>query len=190
MSKVISLPFFKRGNSSEIMINTISLKRFRGLPHIDVVTALSAKQAFQQRKALIQACTDLTEDEFNSLTTPDFNTLSEEAQSFVLTPSDQLKGSPLEVKDWSFELLFPFTNEVGESIKTITFKVPPVAASEMLAEINNDQAREDYMFKVVCGLESQDMALMSINDFITIKPRVSDFFLQSGDYFLPMTFKA
>ncbi|MBD1572878.1 phage tail assembly protein [Vibrio sp. S17_S38] len=189
MSKVIKLPFFKRNESNEMTINTISVKQFRELPHINVVE-LSAKQAFQQRKALIQACTDITESEFNSLSAPDFNTLASEAQTYILTPADELKGTPLEVKDWSFELLFPFTNEVSEEIKTIRFSVPNVASSELLAEITDDQEREDYMFKVVCGLEHQDMALLSINDYLTLKPRVGDFFLQSGDYFRPMTFRA
>lgn len=190
MSKIIKLPFFKRNDeSNEMTINTISVKQFRELPHINVVE-LSAKQAFQQRKALIQACTDITEKEFNTLTAPDFNTLATESQTFILTPADDLKGKPLEVKDWTFELLFPFTNEVSEEIKTITFKVPNVAASEMLAEITDEQAREDYMFKVVCGLEHQDMALLSINDYLTLKPRVGDFFLQSGAFFSPMTFNA
>ncbi|WP_417536353.1 hypothetical protein [Methylophaga sp.] len=189
MSKVIKLPFFKRGDSNEMTINTISVKQFRELPHINI-EGLSAKQLFQQRKALIQACTDISEAEFNTLSTPDFNTLATEAQNFVLTPSDELKGKPLEVKDWTFELLFPFTNELNEEISTIRFTVPNVASSELLAEITDQEEREDYMFKVVCGLEKQDLALLSINDYLTIKPRVGDFFLQSGDYFRPMTFKA
>lgn len=189
MSKVIKLPFFKRGESNEMTINTIPLKQYRDLPHVNLTT-LSAMQLFQQRKALIQACTDITNAEFNTLTAPDFNTIADEAQAYILTPSDELKGTPLKVKDWEFELLFPFTNEVSEEIKTITFKVPNVIASEMLAEIKDDQEREDYMFKVVCGLENQDMDLLSINDYLTLKPRVGDFFQQSGDYFRPMTFRA
>lgn len=189
MNKICKLPFFKRGESHEIAINTISVAQFRALPHINL-TELSAKQAFQQRKALIQKSTDVTEDEFNSFSVPDFNTLAEEAQTFVLTPSDELKGSPLEVKDWTFELLFPFTNELGDEIKTIRFTVPNVGTSELLAEITDDQEREDYMFKVVCGLEKQDLALLSINDYLTLKPRVGDFFLQSGAFFNPMMFTA
>ena len=190
MNKVITLPFFKRNESSEITLNTINVKQFRALPHINIETEMSAKQVFQQRKALIQLCSDLTEAEFNSLSVPDFNTLGHESQTFILTPADTLKGSPLEVKDWTFDLLHPFTGELGDEIKSVTFKVPNVATSEMLAEITDEQAREDYMFKVVCSLESKDMELMSINDYLTIKPRVGDFFLQSGDYFLPMMFKA
>ena len=189
MSKVIKLPFFKRSDSNEMTINTISVKQFRELPHIHAED-LSAKQSFQQRKALIQVCTDITEAEFNTLSAPDFNTLATEAQTFVLTPSDDLKGKPLEVKDWTFELLFPFTNELSEDIKTIRFTVPNVASSELLAEITDQQEREDYMFKVVCGLEKQDLSLLSINDYLTLKPRVGDFFLQSGDFFNPMTFSA
>ncbi|MFH0267238.1 hypothetical protein [Vibrio rumoiensis] len=110
--------------------------------------------------------------------------------TFVSTPSDELKGTPLEVKDWTFDLLFPFTNELDDEIKTIRFTVPNVGSSELLAEITDDQEREDYMFKVVCGLEKQDLALLSINDYLTLKPRVGDFFLQSGAFFSPMTFKA
>lgn len=189
MNKICKLPFFKRGESNEMTINTISLAVFRALPHINLVD-LSAKHTFQQRKALIKHCTDITEDEFNRLSVPDFNTLAEDTQTFILTPSDELKGSPLEVKDWTFDLLFPFTNELGDTIATISFKVPNVAASEMLAAITDDQEREDYMFKVVCGLETKDLEQLSINDYLTLKPRVGDFFLQSGDYFRPMTFKA
>ncbi|MFV0449459.1 MAG: phage tail assembly protein [Vibrio sp.] len=189
MNKICKLPFFKRGESDEMIINTISVAAYRTLPHVHL-HELSAKQAFQQRKALIKNCTDITEDEFNRLSTPDFNTLAEDAMTFVSMPSDELKGLPLEVKDWTFDLLFPFTNELGDTIATISFKVPNVAASEMLAAITDDQEREDYMFKVVCGLETKDLELLSINDYLTLKPRVGDFFLQSGDYFRPMTFKA
>ncbi|MFH0267236.1 hypothetical protein [Vibrio rumoiensis] len=48
MNKICKLPFFKRGESNEMAINTISVAAYRMLPHVHL-TELSAKQAFQPR---------------------------------------------------------------------------------------------------------------------------------------------
>ncbi|MEZ8095773.1 phage tail assembly protein [Photobacterium swingsii] len=189
MSKVSKLPFFKRGESNEITIQPLSVQVFRGLPFVND-DDLSASQYFDQRKAMILAATNITADEFDTFTAPDFNTLAEDIQAYILTPSDELKGKPLDNSDFVFTLLFPFENDLSETIETINFDVPKVAHSQALAAIDDNFEREDFMFRVVCGIDKTDINQMKLNDYLSIKPKVGDFFLQSGDYFRPTTLKA
>ena len=189
MNKAVKLPFFKRGDSNEIAINAITVKAFRDIPHVNNENLTSAHH-FAQRKAMILSCTDIIEAEFETFTAPDFNTLSEAIQSFILTPSDELKGEPLENSDFTYDLLFPFDNDLGDNFNHIKFQVPKVTHSQALAELNDDQQREDFMFTVVCGFGNEDIQLMKLNDYLTLKPKVGDFFIQSGDYFHPTTLTA
>ncbi len=189
MKKVSNLPFFKRGESNDVAIEPLSVETFRGLPFVNE-DDLSATQYFEQRKAMILAATNITPEEFETFTVPDFNTLAHDIQTYILTPSDELKGQPLDNRDFVFTLLFPFDNDLAETIDTINFEVPKVAHSQALAAIDDDFEREDFMFRVVCHLEKVDINQMKLNDYLCIKPKVGDFFLQSGDYFRPMTLKA
>lgn len=186
MKQHSKLPFFNRNGQHVINIKPLTVQAWRTLPFINLVIELTPSQHFKQRKALVMACTDITEDEFETFSVPDFNVLSDDIQSFILCRSDRLKGETLEVKDWHFELYFPYETAFKEIIKHIKFKAPLVAASAQLAELDNDIERENYMFSAVCGIDSADLELMTTNDYLTLKPRVGDFFTQSGDYFLPM----
>ncbi|NAW66711.1 phage tail assembly protein [Photobacterium halotolerans] len=190
MKKSSTLPFFKRNENPTLELKTLSVEAFRALPFMGVDGTLSAKQHFAQRKAAIMGCTDLTAEEFETFTAPDFNQLYSDISAFILKPSDELRDQPLTGKDFEFTLLFPFENELGETIEHIRFKVPKVAHSEALAEISDQHEREDFMFRVVCGLEKADFNQMAINDYLAIKPQVGAFFQQSGDFFRPTTLKA
>ncbi|MGF1684808.1 phage tail assembly protein [Photobacterium minamisatsumaniensis] len=189
MKKTIKLPFYNRNGNHEIDIKPISLGEFRKLPYVNfgVDKELIPSELFQQLKAMILACTDISTEEFEELSAPDFTQLHEDIRAFILKPSDEIQEKPLSGSDFEFELLFPFANDLNESISRIKFVVPKVKHSEALAEITEDTARENFMFSVVCNLDKPDMEAMALNDYLAIKPQVGAFFQLSGDYFLPTT---
>ncbi|AUI88170.1 hypothetical protein BS333_17580 [Vibrio azureus] len=187
MKNQSKLTFFCREN---VVLNTLPVAQFRQLPHIETEDELTAKQLFEQRKALILACSDVSKTEFDTLSVPDFNQLYDDICDMILQPSDALQGAPLNGASAEFTLLYPFDNEVGETIHKVTFAIPKVAHSEALADINEAQAREDFMFEVITGLQPSDLHFLSINDYLALKPQVGAFFQQSAAYFRPMTSKA
>ena len=188
MSKTSKLKFFSR---PEVALYGISVGAFKSLPHIAIDDEmLTDKQSFQQRKALILNCADITPEEFNTLETPDFFKLYEDICDLILTPSDEKRGQKLTGKDFEFTLLHPFENEAGEKLSTIKFQVPKVVHSEALAELEDPQEREDFMFQVVAGLEPEDFECLSLDDYLALKPQVGAFFQRSAAYFRPATSKA
>ncbi|MFD2177845.1 phage tail assembly protein [Veronia pacifica] len=182
MDKLSTLPFFTRGASSQIAITPITFGAFNKLPHIKK-GELSEAELFAQYKASIFACTDITEDEFSQLKAADFNQLSRDIAAFINSASDVLKGEPLDGETFAFDLLFPFDNELGETISQIRFEVPTVGHSEALAALEDDAERELFMFRSVCGLEKQDLEAMALNDYLALKPQVGAFFTQSAAFF-------
>ncbi len=189
MKKTSTLPFFTIDGSKTLTISSMTLEAFRKLPFIKKEDKLSDKELFEQQKAVILATTELKEAQFEELTAPDFNTLAGDCTAFILTGSDELKGKALANDCYEFELLYPFENEVGEKIEHIKFTVPKVKHSQALADITEKQMREDFMFQVVCSLDKEDLQKMAVNDYLTIKPKVGDFFLQSAAYFQVTTSK-
>ncbi len=189
MKKTSALPFFRLNNSDTLSISSMTLEVFRKLPSINKEGKLSDKELFDQQKAVILETTVLTEEQFEELTAPDFNTLANDCTAYILTGSDELQGKKLANDCYEFDLLFPFENEVGEKIEHIKFTVPKVKHSQALTDISEKQLREDFMFQVVCDLDKEDLQKMSVNDYLTIKPKVGDFFLQSAAYFQVTTSK-
>ncbi|MGR5061963.1 phage tail assembly protein [Photobacterium sp. DNB22_13_2] len=187
MKKTTKLPFYNRNGNHQIEIKPISLGAFRLLPYVNlgVDKDLSPSELFRQLKAMILACTDISNEEFEELSAPDFTQLHEDIRDFILKPSDEIQEKQLTGSDFEFDLLFPFTNELGENISHIKFVVPKVKHSEALAEITDDTERENFMFRVVCNLDTPDMDAMALNDYLAIKPQVGAFFQLSGDYFRP-----
>lgn len=167
-----------------VQLKTISTAGFKALPHIKL-TSMSAKQEFEQRKALILLCADINEAKFNTLHAPDFIQLYEDIVDIILKPSDELKGEKLSGSSFEFDLLEPFENEAGEKFTRIKFQVPKVLHSQALAEIEDDEEREDFMFRVVTGLQKEDFKYLSLNDYLALKPQVGAFFQQSAAFFRP-----
>ncbi|WP_318438163.1 phage tail assembly protein [Photobacterium leiognathi] len=188
MKKETTLPFFNRAGCHQLSIKTVTLGAFRQLPYV-MKDDLSAMEQFKQYKAMVLACTDLTLDEFETLSVPDFTQLYQDISTFILTPSDEMNEQPLTGKDFAFNLVFPFTNELGEEINHIQFVVPKVKHSEALADIDDHYEREEFMFRVVCDIDKKDMDAMALNDYLAIKPQVGAFFQRAGDYFRPVTSK-
>lgn len=187
MKLVSTLPFFTRDGSLEVAYPPLSRGAYEQLSHIKVTENLTLAQVFAQYKTLIFAMTDFTPEQFEALTAPDFLQLCRDLQTFTLTPADELREQPIDGHTFAFDLLFPFTNGLGQTIEHIEFKVPKVKHSEALANIDNNDEREDFMFQVVTGLSKADVARMAVNDYLTIKEQVGAFFTQAGDYFHPAT---
>ncbi|CDT72416.1 conserved hypothetical protein [Vibrio coralliirubri] len=187
MKNQSKLTFFSR---ESVTLKTIPVAQFRKLPHIETEQELTAKQLFEQRKAVIMACSDVSKEEFETLSVPDFNQLYDDICDLILKPSDELRGEQLNGKSVEFALLYPFENEVGEKINKVKFAIPKVAHSEALADILEERAREDFMFEVITGLQTSDLDFLSINDYLALKPQVGAFFQQSAAYFRPMTLRA
>ncbi|CAG9001765.1 MAG: hypothetical protein CENE_03792 [Candidatus Celerinatantimonas neptuna] len=188
MKLTSTLPFFSHHGRHDITYHPVSLGDFEKLPYIEMEETTPA-QEFEQYKALILAMTDLNEADFDELTAPDFLQLRQDLRKFTLTPSDELQHKPLDGQTFKFDLLFPFTNELGETISHIVFTVPKVKHSEALAKLSDDKARENFMFQVVTGLTKADVEQMAMNDFLAIKGQVGAFFTLAGDYFHPATLK-
>ncbi|MGD8109390.1 phage tail assembly protein [Vibrio sp. TRT 17S01] len=182
LQKAIDEAQLKFDELRKIKFKVISVAAFKSLPHIEL-TELTDTQEFEQRKQVILTCTNVTEEKFNTLKSPDFIQLYSDICEFILTPSDQVKGHPLGGEDFCFDLLHPFTNEVEEHISHIKFTVPNVIHSQELAKIEDSQEREDFMFRVVTGLSKQDFEYLSLNDYLALKPQVGAFFLPSAGFF-------
>ncbi|HFQ4959192.1 TPA: phage tail assembly protein [Vibrio vulnificus] len=187
MKTISTLTFFTRPT---VALNTISVSEFKKLPHIEQEDTLDQKQLFEQGKAAILACSDVSTDEFTTLTVPDFNQLFNDISELITTRSDLAQGQALNGKSTSFTLLHPFENEVGEKVTKVKFSVPTVAHSEALAELDDQHEREVFMFEVITGLQRSDFDYLSINDYLALKPQVGAFFQQSAEYFRQRTLKA
>ncbi len=183
-----TLPFFGRGGSHEIVIKPITFGAFNKLPFIKK-DEISELETFAQYKAAIFECTDISIEEFGNFRAPDFNQLGSDIQVFINTPSNLLTGHEINGETYSFELLFTFKNEIDEEFTRIRFQVPTVGHCEKLAGILDPIEREEFMFRVVCNLEKQDLDLMAMNDYLAIKPQVSNFFTQSAAFFPKATAK-
>ncbi|MBT2946352.1 phage tail assembly protein [Vibrio anguillarum] len=175
-----------------VKLKIISTASFKALPHIKLIE-MTPKQEFEQRKAVILHCAEITLEKFNTLHTPDFLQLYSDIIEFILTPSDELQGKKLSGDRFEFDLLDPFENEAGEKFARIKFQVPKVSHSEALAkieddeEIEADEEREDFMFRVVTGLQKADFQYLSLRDYLALKPQVGAFFQQSAAFFHPAT---
>ncbi|OEE41519.1 hypothetical protein A1QW_15360 [Vibrio anguillarum] len=169
-----------------VKLKIISTASFKGLPHIKL-TEMTPKQEFEQRKAVILHCAEITLEKFNTLHTPDFLQLYSDIIEFILTPSDEVQGKKLSGDRFEFDLLDPFENEAGEKFDRIKFQVPKVSHSAALAEIEDDEEREDFMFRVVTGLQKADFQYLSLRDYLALKPQVGAFFQQSAAFFHPAT---
>ncbi|WED23085.1 phage tail assembly protein [Vibrio sp. JC009] len=165
-----------------VKLKTISVAQFKALPFIKLDQTTDA-QEFAQREALIFACSDISEEKFATLSAPDFIQLYEDIRDLILKPSDEIDREKLGGNDFEFDLLHPFTNEVQEKVSHIKFKVPGVIHSRELANIDDPEEREDFMFRVVTNLQKEDFNYLSINDYLALKPQVGAFFQQSAGYF-------
>ncbi|MGL4223823.1 MAG: phage tail assembly protein [Vibrio sp.] len=172
-----------------VPLKVISTAAFKSLPHIKL-SQMTPKQEFEQRKALILTCADISPDKFNTLHSPDFLKLYEDICAVILKASDETQGKKLDGEQFDFDLLHPFENEAGQKFAHIKFQVPKVAHSAALADIDDEDEREDFMFRVVTGLSKLDFNYLSLNDYLALKPQVGAFFQQSAGYFHPMTFIA
>lgn len=76
MKKTSALPFFRLNDSDTLTISSMTLDVFRKLPFINKEGKLTDKELFEQQKAVILETTVLTEEQFEELTAPDFNTLA------------------------------------------------------------------------------------------------------------------
>ncbi|PMJ89865.1 hypothetical protein BCU12_01210 [Vibrio sp. 10N.261.55.A7] len=173
-------------NLRTVTLKTISTADFKSLPHIKL-TNMTAKQEFEQRKAVILHCAELEFEKFNTLHSPDFLQLYEDICDVVLKPSDGIQGKKLTGDCFEFDLLEPFENEAGDKFSRIKFQVPKVQHSEAIADIEDDEEREDFMFRVVTGLQKEDFQFLSLNDYLALKPQVGAFFQQSAGFFRPKT---
>lgn len=169
-----------------IKLKTLSTADFKALPHIKL-KQLTDKQEYEQRKALILHCSELAPEQFNTLHSPDFIQLYENIADMVLKPSDEIQGSKLNGERFEFDLLHPFKNEAGDDITRIKFKVPKVVHTEALADLDEDEQREDFMFRVVTGLEAADFKFLSLNDYLALKAQVGAFFQPSAGFFRSKT---
>lgn len=169
-----------------VKLKIIKTADFKALPHIKL-TQLTAKQEYEQRKELILKCSELPLDKFNTLKSPDFLKLYEDICDLILKASDEIQGKKLNGESFEFPLLHPFENEAGQKFSRIKFQVPVVAHSQALADIEDDEEREDFMFRVVTGLTKADFNFLSLNDYLALKPQVGAFFQQSAGYFRPTT---
>ncbi len=172
-----------------VKLKTITTSAFKALPHIKL-TQMTPKQEFEQRKALILQCAEISEEKFNTLHSPDFLKLYEDICDLILKASDEIQGDKLNGDKFEFALLHPFENEAGQKFERIKFQVPKVAHSQALADIEDEEEREDFMFRVVTGLTKEDFNFLSLNDYLALKPQVGAFFQQSAGYFRQMTWKA
>ncbi|CED71538.1 putative uncharacterized phage protein [Aliivibrio wodanis] len=155
----------------------LSITEFKNLPHIKIDEKdMTNLQVFEQRKATILRCSELTKEQFDLLATPDFHHLYQDVCHYILTPADAVNGEILDEDTFSFDLLHTFENEVGEKIEHVRFRVPKTIHSEKLAELTDDEEREDFMFRVVTGLEQRDFEYLSTNDYLALKPQVGAFF--------------
>ncbi|MBU2897678.1 phage tail assembly protein [Vibrio hepatarius] len=160
-----------------VQLKTLPIAEFKRLPHIKLdEKKMTHLQIFEQRKATILKCSKLTEKQFAVIKAPDFHKLYADICEFVLTPADLAQGNALDINKFEFDLLHPFSNEVEEQIKHIRFNVPLTSHSEALAELVDDEDREDFMFRVVTGLEKSDFEFLSTNDYLALKPQVGAFF--------------
>ncbi|WP_235284676.1 phage tail assembly protein [Vibrio coralliilyticus] len=160
-----------------VELKTLPIAEFKRLPHIKLdEKEMTHLQIFEQRKATILKCSELTEKQFAVIKAPDFHKLYADICEFVLTPADLAQGNVLNTDKFEFDLLHPFSNEVEEQIKHIRFNVPLTSHSEALAELVDDEEREDFMFRVVTGLEKSDFEYLSTNDYLALKPQVGAFF--------------
>lgn len=169
-----------------VKLKTITTSAFKALPHIKL-TQMTPKQEFEQRKALILQCAEISEEKFNTLHSPDFLKLYEDICDLILKASDEIQGDKLNGDKFEFALLHPFENEAGQKFERIKFQVPKVAHSQALADIEDEDEREDFMFRVVTGLAKEDFNFLSLNDYLALKPQVGAFFQQSAGYFRPTT---
>ncbi|WP_253825340.1 phage tail assembly protein [Vibrio sp. 03-59-1] len=160
-----------------VALKTMSIEAFKALPHIKLdENEMSHLQVFEQRKAVIMLCSELTTEQFDLLAAPDFHKLHRDTCDYILTPSDVAMDKPLNEDVFAWDLMHPFTNEVQESHSHIRFHVPKTIHSEELAKLTDDEQREDFMFRVVTGLEKSDFAFLSTNDYLALKPQVGAFF--------------
>ena len=160
-----------------VQLKTMAIAAFKRLPHIKVDDEeMTNYQTFEQRKATILECSDLTKEQFDLLATPDFHQLYSDICEYILTPADIAQGSQLDSDQFNFDLLHPFTNEVQDEIKHIRFNVPKTIHSEELSKLTDNEEREDFMFRVVTGLEKRDFEFLSTNDYLALKPQVGAFF--------------
>lgn len=169
-----------------VKLKIITTAAFKALPHIKL-TQMTAKQEYEQRKELILKCAELPLDKFNTLKSPDFLKLYEDICDLILKASDEIQGNKLNGESFEFPLLHPFENEAGQKFTRIKFQVPMVSHSQALADLEDDEEREDFMFRVVTGLTKADFNFLSLNDYLALKPQVGAFFQQSAGYFRPAT---
>jgi len=163
--------------TKNVQVNTITLNVWRELEN-------THSDEFDRRLAIVQACTGLGEQTLLEMKAPDYNTLANDCVELVTTAGHTLQQQTLNGNETTYTLKTPVVNAIGQTIKEVNLSMPTVKHSKLLAALTSDDEREQFMYASVTGLNSDDIARLSTNDYLSLDTLVGNFFHKGADFFL------
>lgn len=138
-------------------------------------TTRKESDEFDNKVALIRACTGLTVAQMEDLDVPEFNDLYRAANKVNSPEVEPKTGTSI------IETRYPVINVMGESVTTVTISMPKLTAARDLSKLTDPDKRVEFMVKATTDLADLDGMMMC--DYSLFVMAVPDFFALGVGYF-------
>ena len=129
--------------------------------------------------------TGLTKEQRESLSYPDYITLTALVNEYNTLDSYALDGEVRDVMDFELKLKWPY--KFGT---TITVKPPTVAVSEMSDLYTDNDERTMFLMENLTGLNESDILSLKYPDYLSVLSLINDFLGKGAAYFVVKTSKS
>lgn len=133
--------------------------------------------------AMIKAATSLTQEQIDTLSMPDFNSLEQLTMEIINHSSEyfyDLENKPFNAENPT--LLDPI-----QSFEKVTYRVPTVKVSRLADTIQNTQKEPykmaRYLTSACTDLSDMDIDQLSVRDWNMLQKRITDFLQEQAGYF-------
>ena len=132
---------------------------------------------------MIKAATSLTQEQIDTLSMPDFNSLEQLTMELINHSSEyfyDLENKPFNAENPT--LLDPI-----QSFEKVTYRVPTVKVSRLADTIQNTQKEPykmaRYLTSACTDLSDMDIDQLSVRDWNMLQKRITDFLQEQAGYF-------
>lgn len=140
------------------------------------------KELSEQLDALGSLITGLQPEDFEKLSTPDFNTVTDFILQQQNEPLDFFTGKKIDPAKPL--LLLPIKADDGSDRSELELKTPTLKAVRMRDKIGGSDLEKAVWLTANCtGLGSSDMYKLSMPDWMHFQRRLGDFLLKPAAYF-------
>lgn len=165
--------------SQTVILLNGSTQKVNEITYGEYIDTRNKDGEFDNKIALIMACTGLTHEQINTLDMPEINDLY--SASVTLNDPTNDEAAQLTAGQTVITLKSPVSTILGDKSNTVKIAMPSVSMGRELDKIKNHSLRVEYMIKATTKIT--DLYSMRMSDYTLLVLAVPDFFAQGVAFF-------